>query len=116
MLHICINRSIYLYKAFDIEGRNRNLRIQQQISYRTDQIQNLDFEKAQHVRYVQRKGICRKLSTREKGFHHISYNSLILRKRPLTYNQRVEQYGAAVTAVPVSVAVARYQHLPRKAA
>lgn len=30
-------------------------------------------------------------------------------------SERVEQYGAAVT-VPVSVAVVRYQHLPRKAA
>lgn len=49
-------------------------------------------------------------------FDRAWYDSLILRERPLTYNQRTCRTIRGSCHCPsLSVAVARYQHLPRKA-
>ena len=60
----------------------------------------------------------RKIKEKEREKNMRSPSSIILwfvRGLWPIISVRVEQYGAAVT-VPVSVAVVRYQHLPRKAA
>lgn len=112
MQHIDINRSIWKALAF-VSREETKLRISEEISRG---FSKLDF--AQHVLRVPPIGFTENYRSlnREEGsgtaLGAILW-SLVRGLWPII-NERVEQYGAAVT-VPVSVAVARYQHLPRKA-